>query len=264
MSAAGTGTARMRWPMLSKSISTLAGSFFFPLGSSSLALSAAAALSVSSDAGLSALSSLSSGLSAWSPGASRPWGRRPCPPCPPSPRRSPGRAARAGPCEDNDVGVARDAPAVARHVQALSGRAGVGARGEVELLAVLVEDGERRVAHPVGQLRRLRRRRRVDEDRVEVVLEELRVGQPPAVGRPAHVERLAAESVRVDLDGRGVLQLDVPEASPLVVVGDLLGVGRPGGPVEERRRVPQVDDADLPTPVWSLMWSAYSPDSSEK
>ena len=66
----------------------------------------------------------------------------------------------------------------------LERRSGIGAGGEVEILAVPVEDRIARVAQAVGQLRALAVGERVHEDRAQVVLEPLGVGQPLAVGRP--------------------------------------------------------------------------------
>ena len=68
--------------------------------------------------------------------------------------------------------------------RAIRVRARVGAGGEVQVLAPLVEGRRSALAHPVGDLRRLAVRQGVHEDGAQVVLQQLAVDDPLRVGRP--------------------------------------------------------------------------------
>ena len=208
-------------------------------------------------------SPLSSG-SPVSSSAGRAADRRPAPPYCPFPRHFQGQGERKGPLKDGHVEAARDPMAVARHVEARCRGSRVRAGREIQLLSILVEGRLGRVAHPVGQLGRMGGLKGIDEDRVQVAGQPLGVSQPPAVRRPAQLKLLLVLSPGVHLDRRRVGKVDVPEVQPLVRVGDLLAVGRPGGMVEERGRDAEVDDRVVPRPLWSRICRAYSPDSSEK
>ncbi len=142
--------------------------------------------------------------------------------------------------QHDDVDRARHRAVKAGHVAA-GGEADVGAGGEVEVLAVWIEGGEEGVAHPVRHLGGLAGLDGGDEQGVEVAGQLLGVGQPLAVGRPDLVEGRLVEKVGVHLQGRPPGQVHVPEIEAFVRVGDLLGVGRPGGRIEERGRAPESD-----------------------
>src|SRR5262249_8094768 len=71
-------------------------------------------------------------------------------------------------------------------------------------------------------------------------LERLRISQPAAVGRPVDARR-GASGQSVDFDWLDFLYVHVPDAPPLVRVGDLPAVGRPRWVVEERWRIAKVD-----------------------
>src|SRR3989442_14882904 len=84
-----------------------------------------------------------------------------------------------------------------------------------------------------------------------MALELLGVGEPSAVGRPGRAQHLIGTGVgvRVHPYRRLLVQVDVPDAQPLVGVGDRLAVRRPRGRVEERRGLAEVDAAGLPPPL---------------
>src|SRR6266568_3652050 len=58
--------------------------------------------------------------------------------------------------EDDGVDMASDRPVEPRHA-VLAAQADIGARGEVQVLPILIEIGILRVAHAVGDFRALRR-----------------------------------------------------------------------------------------------------------
>jgi hypothetical protein len=95
----------------------------------------------------------------------------------------------------------------------------------------------------------------VEEDGVQLVVEVALVSDPLGVGRPGRVEVGAETAVGafVDEDGLGwrggrlagfggSRHIDVPHAEVLVGVGDVLGIGRPGGAVEVAGVGTEVDD----------------------
>ena len=145
--------------------------------------------------------------------------------------------------QDGDVDAPGDGPVHAGHVQPPGRQSDVRAGREEEIFPAPVEGGILGVAQPVRDLRGLAVLERIDHDDVHVARELLGVGQPAAVRRPAEIEGEGRVEVggRVDLDRHTLGDVDVPERQPLVVVGDLLAVGRPDGPVEEGRRRAEPD-----------------------
>ena len=75
-----------------------------------------------------------------------------------------------------------------------------------------------------------------------------RIGDPFIVRSPSLVELCRAEAsevIGVDQLRLRIIKIDIPQVQPLVGVGDLLAVGRPRGRVKKRRRISEVDMADL-------------------
>src|SRR5207248_690348 len=90
--------------------------------------------------------------------------------------------------EHGQVNTARDRVVGAGHVDAVGGRADVGAGGEVQVLAAAVEHGVAHVAHAVGDLVAAAGGRVVQQRGPHAVLERLGVDQPTAVRRPDLIE----------------------------------------------------------------------------
>ena len=120
----------------------------------------------------------------------------------------------------------------------------VGGGEEVEVLAVRVEGRAGGVAHAVGHLGGFVGLQRVEEDGVQLVVEVAVVGDPLRVGRPdgAEVRAEAAVDALVDQHRLARGHIHIPQAQVLVGVGDVLGVGRPGGVVEVAGLGAEVDD----------------------
>ena len=114
-------------------------------------------------------------------------------------------------------------------------RARVGAGGEVQVFAVLVEDRAFGVAHAVGHLRGLAVRQRVEINRPHMALQRFRVRQPLAVRRPRGGQSIAVGVViRLHQHRFLLLQVDIEEMAVVVQVRDLLAVRRPIGRGIER------------------------------
>ena len=137
-----------------------------------------------------------------------------------------------------------------REIDAGLGGAVVGGGEEVEVLAVGVEGRAGGVAHAVGDLGGFVGFQRVEKDGVQLVVEVAVIGDPLGVRRPdgAEVGAEAAVDALIHehrLAARGGLPAGtstIPQAQVLVGVCDVLGVGRPGGVVEEAGLGAEVDD----------------------
>lgn len=143
--------------------------------------------------------------------------------------------------QHDHIHAARDVQDIAGHIEPAGGGPDIRAGGEIQVFAVLVEDGEFGVARSVGNLRGLARRERVNEDGTEMVLEEPGVSDPLAIGRLGRIQIALRRLVRIRIDfyGRGLVEVEVPNVQPLVRIGNFLAVRRPFRLVEKRRRVAQ-------------------------
>jgi hypothetical protein len=85
---------------------------------------------------------------------------------------------------------------------------------------------------------------RVEEDGAQLVVEVAVIGDPLRIGRPDGAEVGAEAAVDAVIDQHRLAggHIDVPEAQVLVGVGDVFGIGRPGGVVEEAGIGAEIDD----------------------
>src|ERR1043165_177570 len=147
------------------------------------------------------------------------------------------RGKRRGKClvQDHDVQAAADGIIEVRHLNAADGRADVGAGGEVQVFTAPVKRWKTGIAHTISDLPRILLGERVEEDRVEVVLEVLRVCQPLAVRRPRKIDVTRVVGLGIDERVFAGRQVQKPKVAAHVAVSDLLAIGGPGGTVVVRR-----------------------------
>ena len=141
------------------------------------------------------------------------------------------------------VDAARDLVLVARHVEQVRPRTVVGARREVQVLAVAIERGISRVAQPIGHLRALPRVKRIQEYAAQMIRQIFGIREPFAVRRPRRIQcvRWIFIAVRIDSDRRTLVDIHVPEVEALIGVRNLLTIRRPPRIVEIGRRIPKID-----------------------
>src|SRR5688572_22197316 len=113
---------------------------------------------------------------------------------------------------------------IARHVKPGELWTDVGARHEIEVLAILVEGCRTRITQTVSHLPALRFLQRINEDRAVPRLDRFGVSDPAAIRRPTRIEAEAALG-SVNLDRRTFIQIHIPEVEPLVREGNLFAVG---------------------------------------
>ena len=140
--------------------------------------------------------------------------------------------------QHRNVHVAAHGMLVAGHVETLRGQARVRAGGEVQILAARIELRITRIAHAVGDLPATPFLERIHLDRMQIIGQDVGIGQPAAIRRPRRAEIGLAEALvrgGGDLHRRGMVEVEVPEVEALVRIRDLLAIGRPQRTVEERR-----------------------------
>src|SRR5205807_1346207 len=101
----------------------------------------------------------------------------------------------------------------------------VGAGGEIEIFAVLVENRIQRVAHAVGDLKAFTFLQRIDKYCVQMAGKLLGVCNPLAVGRPVLPELRSFVKVSIDQLGRSACHIDEPQVQTLIAVSDFFTVG---------------------------------------
>ena len=101
----------------------------------------------------------------------------------------------------------------ARQVEPARRESHIGAGGKEQPLAAFVEDGIAGIADAVGDLRFLAGVERIHEHGTKMISEELRVGQPFAVRRPAFIHRGSwiVEAVRGNFYRHAFFQVHVPQ-----------------------------------------------------
>ena len=144
--------------------------------------------------------------------------------------------------EYGQIHAACDRALNARHVEPAAAQGCIGARREVEILALFIEVRVSGVAHAIGHLEGLVLLQRIDEDRMQMTLKLPGVRDPFAVRRPGRIHRYRPRiDIRIDAHRCTFVQIHIADLESVVDVSDLLVVRRPVGRIREHRWISEAD-----------------------